>query len=221
MPTVSQPFTGPRRHLVIGVLVVVGLGALYLIAAAVNGLVPFGSGPSPSGPGAGSSSPGASAAQGPGTTVAGSTTVSLDQLMPDQGCDPAPASVTQGLTGLTTALQCTNDPNLSSVVVDGFQFDTAADYGAGLQVLDRALGFHQSGAGSSCPPSGSDSGSFAWQSSDYPEQTGQVLQCLLVSGKPTYLWTIPSRLVVIEAVDTDAQDGFSGLQDWFVNDAEP
>lgn len=213
---------GRRRHLVVGAAFSAGLGVLYLIAAAVNGLAPFGSStPQRAGSGAAGAPPAAAAAQGPGTTVGTVGSASLDELMPDAGCDPSPLRVIQGLAGLTSALQCTNDHTLSSVVVDGYQFGDAAAYAVGLQVIDRTLGFRAAGASPSCPPTASASGSVPWQSSDYPRRPGQVLQCLMAAGKPTYLWTIPSHLAVIEAIDTAAQDRYSGLQDWFVNDAQP
>lgn len=212
---------GRRRHLVVGVVFAVALGGLYLIAAAVNGLAPFGSASARSAGSATGAPPAAAAARGPGTTVAAASSAFLDDLMPNPGCDPAPAPVTQGLSGLTDALQCTNDANLPSVVVDGFQFDDAADYAAGLQAIDTSIGFRPSSASSSCPPTEARSGSTPWQSSDYPRQSGQVLQCLVAAGKPTYLWTIPSHLAFIEAIDTTAQDQYSGLQNWFVNDAQP
>ena len=222
MSSLPRALGGRRRHLVVGAVFCIGLGGLYLIAAAVNGLAPFGSAATPrAGSGAAEPPPAAAAAQGPGTTVAGVGTPSLDELMPDAGCDTSPARVTQGLAGLTDALQCTNDHNLSSVVVDGYQFGDAAAYATGLQAIDRTLGFHPAGASPACPPTGSASGSVAWQSSDFPRRPGQVLQCLVAAGRPTYLWTIPSRLAFIEAIDTAEKDGYSGLQDWFVNDAQP
>ncbi len=209
--------------MVIGLSVLVVLGGLYLIAAAVNGLAPFSSATSSNGSSTATTAPGASGSLGPGTTVPTTTNSapSLDNLMPDQGCNQPPANVTQGFAGLTSSLQCTNDPNLPSVVVEGFQFGNAADYTTGLQLLDKNLGFRPAAACSACPPTVSPSGATPWQTSDYPGQSGQNLQCLTASGDPTYVWTIPSRLVFLEAVDTNAQDGYADLQNWFVNDAEP
>ena len=148
-----------RRHLVSGVLFVVGLGVLYLIAAVVNDLPPFGSATHPQpDSGAGELAARTTAAQGPGTTMAATNALSLNELMPDQGCDQPPTNVTQGFAGLTNALQCTNDPNLPSVVVAGFQFNNASDFAAALRHLNMTIGFNSVGASSSCPPSGSTSG---------------------------------------------------------------
>ena len=222
MPSPPKGLRQGQRRFAVAAVFVVAIGGLYLIAAAVNHLAPFASSSSsPTGRGSAGLAPTASAPPGPGTTAAGPGSASLEQLMPDQGCDPSPSGVVQGFVGLAKALQCTNDPNLPSVVVDGFQFDSPAHYVAGLELLDRNIGFSPSGAGPSCPPSGSGSGSTPWQSSDFPSQSGQVLQCLRVNGQAAYIWTVPSRLSFIEAVDTSGQNQFAGLQNWFANDAQP
>jgi hypothetical protein len=122
----------------------------------------------------------------------------------------------------STSLDELMPDHLASVVVDGFQFDNAADYSAGLQLLDRTMGFRPQGGERHVPAVGVVQRRLQpWQSGDYPSQSGQVLQCLRTAGKPAYVWTIPSRLAFIEAVDTDAADQYSGLQNWFVTDAQP
>lgn len=219
-----------HRRAFLSVVAVVVAGALYLVAASINGLTPFSSGSASSaGSASGSSASGAARQSGPGTTVPPTSPTDLTNLLPDQGCSTDPQAQIPGLVGLVdqSPLQCTNDPDLPSADIIGYQFDNVSDYDSGLQVLNNSIGFSASSAGDSCPPSGvANSGSTTWQSSDYQAQADQILECALTTvagtpARPTYLWTIPSRFAVVEAVDTDPAATFADLQTWFENDAQP
>ena len=110
---------------------------------------------------------------------------------PLQGLDPAT---------LTSRLYCTHAAN-SHVVVWAYQFDSAADYQAGVPTLNKTLKFNPATAGKGCPPpSGHSDGDTGWRSQpNYPDRTGQDLECYTGGSEPVLVWTMPSQDVVFLA----------------------
>jgi hypothetical protein len=111
---------------------------------------------------------------------------------PLQGLDPAT---------LTSRLYCTHaaQPN---VVVWAYQFDSSSDYQAGVGELNKTLKFNPATASKSCPPpSGHSNGDTGWKSgSNYPDRTGQNIECYTAGGgEPVIVWTMPSQDVIFLA----------------------
>ena len=115
------------------------------------------------------------------------------------GCSSAPL---QGLdpATLTSRLYCTHATN-SHVVVWAYQFDSPADYQAGVPTLNKNLKFNPATAAKGCPPpSGHSDGDTGWRSRpNYPDRTGQNLECYTGGGEPVLVWTMPSQNVVFLA----------------------
>ena len=110
---------------------------------------------------------------------------------PLQGLDPAT---------LTSRLYCTHATD-SHVVVWAYQFDSSADYVAGVPRLNKTLKFNPATASKGCPPpAGHGDGDTGWHSQpNYPDRTGQDLECYTGGGEPVLVWTMPSQDVVFLA----------------------
>ncbi len=154
--------------------------------------------------------------------------VPLVKLLPDDlpvasGCSPASPPVP--LSGSVTDLYCTGDRGLPGSMIYAYQFDSQADYVAGLAAYNRAKGFDPIAAGPNCPPPASAVGQQTWNNQVYPTRRDQILECFTQSGTntpavPTYIWTIPTQLAFVEAV-SGPTTAFSELDTWWTNNAGP
>jgi len=154
--------------------------------------------------------------------------VPLVKLLPDDlpvasGCSPASPPVP--LSGSVTDLYCTGDPGLPGSTIYAYQFDSQADYVAGLAAYNRAKGFDPTAASPNCPPPDSAVGEQTWDNQLYQTRGDQILECFTQSGTntptvPTYIWTIPTQLAFVEAVSGPTTT-FSQLDTWWTNNAGP
>jgi hypothetical protein len=123
------------------------------------------------------------------------------------------------LRGVTTSQLC--QTAVPGIALNVLQFDTAADYQAGLSDLNASLGWNPATAGPGCPPPGTDTrGESGWHSNvnpAYPPRPGQNLECFLEprTGDPVYLWTLPTQRVILAGVDTAPGATFTNLEDWW------
>jgi hypothetical protein len=96
-----------------------------------------------------------------------------------------------------------------------YQFNTRANYAAGVDVINSDLGWNSAGAGSSCPPSGS-SAVTGWHSPAYPSRSGQILECFDDrQNSPLYVWTLPTQRTVFVAGGYSSATAFDDLQAWW------
>ncbi len=83
------------------------------------------------------------------------------------------------------------------IKVWGYQFDSLADYQAGLAHINHYVGFDQHTPVTSCPPSsGSAEGKVGWHAIHNPKyfsRSGQDLECLVDGGNPVVIWTMPTQ----------------------------
>jgi hypothetical protein len=125
-----------------------------------------------------------------------------------------------GMTGLTSRLACST--KTAHVYLNGYQFDTPADYRAGLAHLNTVTGWNQSVAGNGCPPpSGSSIGREGWHTLHDPRyksaRPDQILECYTdphVSGLFLYLWTLPSQRVILLGGDS-VSASYDYMQHWW------
>jgi hypothetical protein len=225
VPVPPTPKPKPRLAKLVG-----GTAAalvVYLVVAASAHLVPFGPGPRPTPtPTPPAPSPTlTSPAPSPTPTV-----LSLTQLLPADvsaaSChDSSPPS---GLTiaGLVQAEYCTTS-DLPGGYIYAYQVQNAADYQTTITNYNKWWGITSS-AQSSCPPSGTGSsaqGVTGWHSTEFPEHSGQVLECEWVGSngspnEPAYTWTFPTENAFIVAQGA-ANSTFSALDSWWSNHAAP
>jgi len=181
----------------IGVLVVVGI-----IVASLSGgnkpHQPAASSPPPT------SAPASSTPATSPTTIHPSGTEALTTIMnpAEAGAKPLGTDCsTAKLFGLqastldarTFCLHTTH----AHIKVWGYQFDSLADYQAGLAHINHYVGFDQHTPVTSCPPSsGSAEGKVGWHAIHNPKyfsRSGQDLECLVDGGNPVVIWTMPTQ----------------------------
>ena len=109
------------------------------------------------------------------------------------------------LQGIGTKLVC--DETAIDGDVFAYQFDSKADYQAGITAFNKAEGFDPTKASGGCPTKVEGNGLTAWHNKLYPAVSGQVLECFSVSFtgsssslQPTYVWTAPSENALFQAV---------------------
>jgi hypothetical protein len=232
-PPAQPPPTGRgsgngRTRSLIAIGAAVGLVVVYLVVAAVAHTVPFAKShpaaiPTPT-PKPVSHSP--TPKPTPHATLAAGVTP-LVQLLPadindpSTQCQPVKKPYSWSMPGLVSALSC-GDQGLPNGYVDGYQMDTRADYETAWRNFNTWWGFDASSAASSCPPpGGSGQGSNGWNSKDFPQIQGQVVECEMESGnRPLYVWTMPTQNTFIIAVGA-AGSSFSALNNWWVNSSGP
>jgi hypothetical protein len=149
----------------------------------------------------------------------------LAQLLPsdvDASVDCVHYTSPANLTALSNSLSC-SPKNLSGGQIFAFQFNTPADYAAGLVALNKFKVFDSSTAGSSCPPGADSQDSIGWHNNAFPSRSGQLLECLSVGAnniQPNYIWTYPTENAIIDAQGAD-NSTFTALDDWWTKFAPP
>ncbi len=217
----QKPSGGKRGLIVIGVVVVVIIAVIGIAIALSGGgkkkhIAGGGGGshhvthsPSPTPPP--STAPPAPAGTEPLKTImnpAGLTPVGT-------GCSPA---LYFGLNQKTIVshIFCskTTKPHIQ---VWGFQFDSNADYLAGVAHINKYTGFKQTS--STCPPAaGSDGGSTGWHAnsnSRYKLRKGQDIECFSDNGKSLLIWTMPTQNVFFIGQDRDKAETIPTILDWW------
>jgi hypothetical protein len=154
------------------------------------------------------------------------TDQALSALLPPES-DKCSASKTvtspPGLVGLVDFEECSL-PNLGTQsVVFGYVFDNASDYAASLATFNKFKQITPATPGVGCPtPNTSDNGVVAWNSSAFPALSGQVIECTFeatsstakTNNVPNYVWTVPSKFVIISAV-ADPGSTMQHLDQWW------
>jgi hypothetical protein len=128
-----------------------------------------------------------------------------------------------GLVGLVDYEQCSL-PNLGSQsYVFGYIFDNASDYATSLKAYNKFKDIVPTTAGVGCPtPNTSDNGAVSWSSSAFPARSGQVIECTYeassatakTNNDPNYVWTVPSKFVIISAL-ADPGSTMKHLDQWW------
>jgi hypothetical protein len=155
--------------------------------------------------------------------------VPLSELLPDDlavasGCAPAPPPAP--LPSSVSDLSCTGDRGLPGSTIYAYQFDSHADYVAGLAAYNRAKAVDLTTATPNCPPPAGAIGQVTWNNQLYPTRNDQVIECFTQSSTdtsptmPTYIWTIPTRYAFVEAVGSPSTT-FTQLDTWWTNNAGP
>jgi hypothetical protein len=126
-----------------------------------------------------------------------------------------------GMRGVTSSQFCKAKANPSDIGIYAFQFDSTRDYQAGLSSLNRGYGFNPTSADGQCPPAaGSSTGAVPWFSKvdrTYRERPGQTLECYTYVRfhVPEYLWTLPTKRVILIADDHKSGATLTDLDNWW------
>jgi hypothetical protein len=210
----------------VGMVVVIGVIAL-VFAVGFSKLDPFNrvksttTVPSPSTTPSSDTTPIGNTGQATTTTTPGGTVptangnTSLANVMPDHADVSRCKTVTgypTGLSGVTGALACTSIPGYTGWDLFGYQFDNSSDYLDSFQQYNGDKNYSSGFAIGGCPPQGQGQGYTTWQSSTYPGRSGQVLECLYVTGssgtpQPDYIWSLPSKNAFFEMVGAPGATG--------------
>jgi len=117
---------------------------------------------------------------------------------------------------LTSRIFCATT-TYKNIDVWGYQFDSHADYLAGVKHINSYTGFHQTS--NSCPPTaGSNAGSIGWHANSntkYVGRPGQVIECFLDNGKPLLIWTLPTMNAFFISQDRVKTDPISRIVNWW------
>ena len=132
----------------------------------------------------------------------------------------------KGLHGVRAKLGC--NENAIDGAVFAYQFNSSADYRAGLTAFNKAEGFDSSKASSGCPTKTlADSGMTTWSNKLYPSTSGQVLECFAVTFatsastlQPSYVWTAPSENAIFQAVGGKTTS-MKAVNTWWGNHGGP
>ena len=108
----------------------------------------------------------------------------------------------------------------ANMVVWGYQFDSSADYRAGLAHMNHYVGFDQVKPGIRCPPpSGSVAGKDGWHTIHNPTyhafRRGQDIECLIDAHKPVIIWTIPRQDVFFIGQDNVEGTAIKTVMNWW------
>jgi len=154
------------------------------------------------------------------------TDQALASLLPpesDKCTTSKTATSPPGLVGLVDLEQC-RLPNLGSQSnVFAYIFDNASDYATSLAAYNKFKQITPATSGVGCPtPNTSDNGVVQWSSSTFPSQSGQVIECTFEASSPTaktntvpnYVWTVPSKFVIISA-EGDPGSTMKHLDQWW------
>ena len=110
----------------------------------------------------------------------------------------------------------TTTPN---IVVWGYQFDSSADYLAGLNQINHYVGFDKVTPGNGCPPpAGSVEGSIGWHANHNPKyasRSGQDIECLTDAQKPVLIWTMPTQDVFFIGQDNVKGTPINAVIKWW------
>jgi hypothetical protein len=154
------------------------------------------------------------------------TDQALSSLLPPES-DKCTASTTvtspPGLVGLVDYEQCSL-PNLgSNSDVYGYIFDNASDYASSLAAYNKFKDITPATAGVGCPtPNTSDNGVVEWSNGEFPTRSDQVVECTYEAASataktnnvPNYVWTVPSKFVIISA-EGDPGSTMKHLDQWW------
>jgi hypothetical protein len=107
----------------------------------------------------------------------------------------------------------------ANIVVWGYQFDSSADYQAGLAHINHYVGFDKVTPGSTCPPpSGSIEGKIGWHANHNPKyvsRSGQDIECLTDGQKPVLIWTMPTQDVFFIGQDNVKGTSINTVIKWW------
>jgi hypothetical protein len=133
-----------------------------------------------------------------------------------------------GLVGLVDTEACSL-PNLGAQShIFGYIFDNAADYTTSLNAINSFKEITPATPGVGCPTSNaSDNGQVEWSNGAYPTMSGQVIECTMeatsasatTNNVPNYVWTVPTKLVILSAV-ADPGSTMQHLDQWWSKDSE-
>jgi hypothetical protein len=128
------------------------------------------------------------------------------------------AAKTFGLNAATlTASTFCGKTAFAHVVVWGYQFDSKADYLAGVTHINSFTGFDTSSAGSSCP-AGTGEGSVGWHAISNPRykaRPGQTLECFIDNSQPLLIWTMPTQNTFFIGQDQQKGSDETTLVNWW------
>jgi hypothetical protein len=115
---------------------------------------------------------------------------------------------------------CFHSHGVPNVEVWGYQFDSYADYKAGVAHINHYVGFDKFTPGNNCPPpSGSTVGQIGWHTITNPKYKKQlktqVLECLIDNQKPVLIWTLPTQDVFFIGQDRHQGSPLGTLIHWW------
>jgi hypothetical protein len=127
-----------------------------------------------------------------------------------------------GLVGLSVSYSCSIPKLGKMATLFAYAFDNASDYAKSLVAYNALKNIVPSMAGNNCQVTvPTDFGVVPWHSSRYPTTKGQDVECDVFlttgSGKKTtaeYIWTIPSKHVILEAVGYNSTS-LTSLESWW------
>jgi len=121
---------------------------------------------------------------------------------------------------LVASTFCLHSHGVPNVEVWGYQFDSYADYKAGVAHINHYVGFDKYTPGTNCPPpSGSTVGQIGWHTITNPKYKkqlkGQVIECLIDNQKPVLIWTLPTQDVFFIGQDGQKGSALETLIGWW------
>jgi len=150
------------------------------------------------------------------TTTTGVVTQTLYNLTPGDDQNPTTCAPFENISSTEAAtvklgLRC-EDPDLTAYVY-GLQFDSSADFQAGVASFNSFYGFDPANAASSCPPATGTQGEQEYGFSDagLPAISGQVVECFEDLGGFFYMWTLPSQDAFLWTFNLNA----SNVESWW------
>ena len=171
-----------------------------------------------------------SKAEGAGSAQPPSAKSALAALLPSgvTHCDSPMTSSEQlptKMAGLIASAACLIPKLGATSYAYGYEFDNASDYATSLNDLNTYEGFVPTSPSVGCPTSNSsDEGANQWGNSAFPSTSGQILECTMESedkgpnNVPAYIWTIPTKNVILEATG-DPGSTMQSLDAWWSSES--
>ncbi|HYK33123.1 MAG TPA: hypothetical protein VEV63_14235 [Streptosporangiaceae bacterium] len=214
-----KPTGGRRGLLVVGGIVV--LIIIVIVAAVVLSKKPHKHNPTGGGSPTASVTPSTSPTSTP-TTTGG--VEPLSTIMNPAGLSPVGTDcgnpVLNGLKASTLiASTFCRKTTFKNVQVWGYQFDSHADYLAGVAHINSFTGFKRTSVNTTCnPPVQGTDGLSPWHANSNPKyvaRAGQVLECFIDNNYPLIIWTMPTMNVFFIGRDYSKADQITRLVTWW------
>ena len=163
-------------------------------------------------------------------SASGKQLTSLRFLLPPEATSCVaiePSKNPPGMVGVVDAVACDLPKLGSNSLVYGYLFDNTSDYTTSLNAYNTFKSIVPPTPGEGCPTSNnSDNGVENWSNKNFALRNGQILECTMITtvggttnNVPNYIWTVPSKNVIIGATGNPGSS-MHHLDTWWSADSD-
>jgi hypothetical protein len=132
-----------------------------------------------------------------------------------------------GLVGLVQATYCVLPKLGAKSSYYAYVFDNATDYAVSVAAYNKYKTLDPATADDACPmAAGFTQGAVKWDNGSFPSRSDQILECIMVDEPtvgpglvPDYVWTVPTKNVLLEAAG-DPGSTMQSLDAWWTANSD-